>query len=216
MTRRTEDRRGLSPSLAAMLTAPGWRSVVVLSGGGDPGPRLTGSVVALEVSVHPEPMDGQVLVVLLANDHTDWRIDALISRASAAGAGAVLLAGVEPLGRGAQLLAERLRLPVLGCPDPLAAHEQLRRVTAEPEVVRSDLVLRAVSALRRASGDLASVLRTTAGVLERPVTLAGADGGTLAGEPLSMTSGPDWSLRCRGCRWDGPRRTGWICRVARC
>ncbi|RZU18446.1 PucR-like helix-turn-helix protein [Kribbella rubisoli] len=177
-------RPGLSPSLTAMLTSPGWRDVVVLGGGADPGPRLTGSVVALEVSVHPEPLDGQVLVVLLAGDHTDWRIDALISRASAAGAGAVLLAGVEPLGRGAQLLAERLQLPVLGCPDPLAAHEHLRRVTAEPEVVRSDLVLRAVSALRRANGDLASVLRTTAGVLERPVTLAGADGGTLDGDPL--------------------------------
>src|SRR5689334_15402040 len=180
----TAGRPGLSPSLAAMLTSPGWSDVVVLGGGGDPGARLTGSVVALEVSVHPQPLDGQVLVVLLAGDHTDWRIDALISRASAAGAGAVLLAGVEPLGRGAQLLAERLQLPVLGSPDPLGAHEHLRRVTAEPEVVRSDLVLRAVSALRRANGDLTSVLRTTSHVLERPVTLAGVDGGTLAGEPL--------------------------------
>ena len=69
----TTGRPGLSPSLAAMLTSPGWSDVVVLGGGGDP--RLTGSVVALEVSVHPEPLDGQVLVVLLAGDHTDWRIE---------------------------------------------------------------------------------------------------------------------------------------------
>jgi hypothetical protein len=138
----------------------------------------------MDVAGHPEPMKGELLVVLLAGDHTDWRIDALISRASAAGASALLLAGVEPLGRGAQLLAERLGLPVLGSSDPLAAHEYLNRVAAEPDVVRADLVLRAVTALRRTDGDLTSVLRTASVVLDRPVTLAGSDGGTLAGEPL--------------------------------
>ena len=174
----------IGPSLAAMLTSPGWRDVVVLGGAQEPGPALTGSRVLMDVAGHPAPMAGELLVVVLASDHTDWRIDALISRASAAGAAAVLLAGVEPLGRGAQLLAERLQLPVLGSPDPLAAHEHLNKVTAEPGVVRADLVLRAVTALRRADGNLASVLRTASAVLDRPVTLAGSDGGTLAGEAL--------------------------------
>lgn len=175
----------MTTPLTAMLTSPGWRDVVVLAGPPlEQGVRLTGSSVVLGLGARPERLEGRVLVVLVVEDHRDWRVDALISRASAAGAAALLLAGTEPLGRGAQLLAERLQLPVLGCPDPLAAHEYLRRVTAEPDVVRSDLVLRAVSELRRADRDLTSVLRTTSTVLDRPVTLAGADGGTLAGDPL--------------------------------
>ncbi|WP_405068452.1 helix-turn-helix domain-containing protein [Kribbella sp. NBC_01510] len=174
----------IAPSLSAMLTSPGWRDVVVLGGRQEPGPALTGSRVLMNVAGHPEPMTGELLVVLLATDHSDWRIDALISRASAAGAAALLLAGAEPLGRGAQLLAERLQLPVLGSPDPLAAHEHLNKVASEPDLVRADLVLHAVTALRRSDRDLTSVLRTTSAVLDRPVTLAGSDGGTLAGEPL--------------------------------
>jgi len=180
----------VAPTLGAMLLSPGWRDVVVLGGGSEPGPWLAGSRVMLEVGGHPEALEGRLLVVLLTSDHTDWRIDALISRASAAGAAALLLAGVEPLGRGAQLLAERLQLPVLGSPDPLAAHEYLTQVTAEPDVVRADLVLRAVGALRRTFGDLNTVLRTAADVLGRPVTLAGSDGGTLAGEPLEADERP--------------------------
>ena len=81
-----------APSLAAMLTSPGWRDVVVLGGGQEPGPTLIGSRVLMNVAGHPEPMTGELLVVLLATDHSDWRIDALISRASAAGAAALLLA----------------------------------------------------------------------------------------------------------------------------
>ena len=156
----------IAPSLAAMLTSPGWRDVVVLGGGQEPGPTLIGSRVLMNVAGHPEPMTGELLVVLLATDHSDWRIDALISRASAAGAAALLLAGAEPLGRGAQLLAERLQLPVLGSPDPLAAHEHLNKVASEPDLVRADLVLHAVTALRRADRDLTSVLRTTSAVLD--------------------------------------------------
>ncbi|WP_202866253.1 PucR family transcriptional regulator [Kribbella turkmenica] len=199
---------GLAPTLAAMLTAPGWRDVVVLGGAQDPGPTLAGSRVLMGVAGHPTPMPGELLVVLLASDHTDWRIDALISRASAAGAAAVLLAGVEPLGRGAQLLASRLQLPVLGSADPLAAHEYLNRVTAEPDRVRAELVLRAVTELRRVEGELESVLRTTSAVLERPVTLAGSDGGTLAGEPLEAAERPELvaALPAVPVAWAAPYR----------
>ncbi|MGW1341125.1 PucR family transcriptional regulator [Kribbella sp. NPDC002412] len=196
-------------ALAAMLTSPGWRDVVVLGGGQlEPGPLLKGSRVLMDVAGHPPPMGGELLVVLLSSDHTDWRIDALISRASAAGAAAVLLAGVEPLGRGAQLLSERLQLPVLGSPDPLAAHDYLNRVTAEPGLVRADLVQRAVTALRRSDGELESVLRVASDVLERPVTLAGSDGGTLAGEPLEPSERPELvtALPAVPVAWAAPYR----------
>ncbi|TCO45703.1 PucR-like helix-turn-helix protein [Kribbella antiqua] len=199
---------GLAPTLAAMLASPGWRDVVVLGGAQEPGPELVGSRVLMDVAGHPSAMAGELLVVLLASDHTDWRIDALISRASAAGAAAVLFAGVEPLGRGAQLLADRLQLPVLGSPDPLAAHEYLNSVTAEPDVVRAALVLKAVTALRRTEAGLESVLSTTSAVLDRPVTLAGSDGGTLAGEPLEGSERADLvaALPAVPVAWAAPYR----------
>ena len=74
-----------APSLAAMLTSPGWRDVVVLGGGQEPGPTLIGSRVLMNVAGHPEPMAGELLVVLLATDHSDWRIDALSRSAKATG-----------------------------------------------------------------------------------------------------------------------------------
>src|SRR6185369_1103339 len=44
--------------------------------------------------------------------------------------------------------------------------------------------------LRWANADLSSVLRTACAVLGRPVTLAGSDGSTLAGEPLAADERP--------------------------
>ena len=170
--------------LTAMLAHPSWRGVVALTlqGGGEQ--VLGGAVLARDVHAQPADLDGRLLVVLVSSDRADWRLDALLHRAQAAGAGAVLLDGVQPLHLATRALAERLALPVLGSDDPVGAYVALTLVAAEPQILKAKVVLRAVAAVQRASEDVDSVLRELAGALGRPVTLLGPAAVPVAGPAL--------------------------------
>jgi len=176
--------------LAAMLEHPSWQDVTVLAGSGGHGDRiLSGAVVHAELSTPfaempgPDaPLTGRLLVVLLPGERGDWRLDTLLRRAHAAGAAAVLLAGTEPLRRASHALAARLGLPVLGAADPLAAHSALNLVTAQPQLMTAETVIRTAAACQHAGDTVDELLGELTALLRRPTALFHHAGDRIAGQ----------------------------------
>ncbi|WP_327675043.1 MULTISPECIES: helix-turn-helix domain-containing protein [unclassified Streptomyces] len=174
-------------SLSAMLAHPTWHDVTLLAGPGDTR-GLQHPVAAQDLThpLHEEPV-GRLLVLLGGADRGDWRLDALLRRAHGAGVAALLVPEVTALRMSSTLLAERLRLPVLGSPDPLAAYLALERMTAEPGLLRAESALRTAQVCARADETVDALLTDLGALLHRPVALLTADARHLAGDPATVT-----------------------------
>ncbi|MGP3776869.1 helix-turn-helix domain-containing protein [Streptomyces sp. SDT5-1] len=175
--------------LSAMLAHPSWRDVVALAGPEDARP-VHRPVAARDVARPlPDALEGRLLVLLDGADRGDWRLDALLRRAHGAGVAALLVPGTATLRMSSALLAERLRLPVLGAPDPLAAHLALERMTAEPGLLRAESALRTTRVCARAGDGVDALLGELGALLDRPVALVTADARHLAGDPATVAPG---------------------------
>jgi hypothetical protein len=128
--------------LAALLDHPDWADVALLAGPRRAEPPVRGVRAVPDVLADPAELAGQLLAVVLSAPRADWHLDALLRRADAGGAVAVLLPGTAPLQPATRGLAERIGLPVLGAPDPLAAMLAVTRLIHEPDRVVADLVTR--------------------------------------------------------------------------
>lgn len=172
-------------SLLATLTYPDWTDVVVLAPGGPPArpadPWLTRVELVADLTARPETLTGALLAVVVSADRDDWRLDALLRRASAAGAGAVLLPGNQPLRRASQVLADRIGVPVLGSPDPLASAVALRRLLSEADALSAQLAIGAALAGQRAPSGVDGLLGALTTLLRRPVWLLDGAGQVIAG-----------------------------------
>ncbi|WP_306319540.1 MULTISPECIES: CdaR family transcriptional regulator [unclassified Streptomyces] len=173
--------------LSAMLAHPTWHDVTLLAGPRDD--RPVHHPVAAQDLTHSPPEDraGRLLVLLGGADRGDWRLDALLRRAHSASVAALLIPEVTPLRTSSTLLADRLRLPVLGSPDPLAAYLALERTTAEPALLRADSTLRTAQVCARADGTVDALLADLGALLHRPIALITADARHLAGDPATVT-----------------------------
>lgn len=172
--------------LSAMLAHPTWHDVTLLAGPEDS--RTVQHPLAAQDLSHPLPEDpvGRLLVLLGGADRGDWRLDALLRRAHGAGVAALLVPGVTALRMSSTLLAERLRLPVLGSPDPLAAYLALERMTAEPGLLRAESALRTAQVCARADETVDALLTDLGALLHRPVALLTADARHLAGDQATV------------------------------
>lgn len=171
-------------SLSAMLEHPWWREVQVLAGERGVARVLTGGVVVPDLTARPVDLHGSLLAILLSQDRTDWRLDAVLARAHDADAGAVLVAGTEPVRRSTRTLGDRLGLSLLGAPDPLAAYTSLTTMAGEPQLVRADVVLRIVTACQLAGPSVEDVLNELERVLRRPAALLDPGGDRIAGSQV--------------------------------
>lgn len=168
----------------AMLTHPEWADTVVLAPPSGTGTRLiTGIAVVPDLTGRPEALDGRLLTVAITADRADWRLDTLIQLAVTAGAGALLLPGVEPLRRASLALALRLGLPVLGCTTPLDAALALRSLIAEGDRRAAELVLRTAEVCRNAGARIDDLVRDLGALFRRPTALLDA-GGVVAGSAV--------------------------------
>jgi hypothetical protein len=171
-------------TLAAVLDHPDWAGVAVLAPPPEPSPVIRAVSVVADLRSRPEQLPGHLLAVVLSGDRSDWRLDALLHRAAAAGACAVLLPTTEPLPRGSAALAARVRMPVLGSDAPLDAALAARALVAEGERYTADLVLRTTEACVRARTGLDGVLNAAGAVLGRPVALVDGSGSAVVGADL--------------------------------
>jgi hypothetical protein len=175
--------------LAAMLDHPEWTGTVSLLAAGAANEHpVTGIAVVPDLTGRPTGLDGRLLAVVLSAGRTDWRLDTLLHRAEAAGAGAVLLPGVEPLLQGSVALAQRLDLPVLGSASPLDAALSLRSFIAEGDSLKADLVLRTAEVCRRAGPLVDDLLGALRALFRRPTALLDASGGVVAGDEVAASA----------------------------
>ncbi|MCO1655115.1 helix-turn-helix domain-containing protein [Pseudonocardia sp. S2-4] len=182
--------------LAALLDHPDWAGVQVLAG--DPDPVEIRDVRTVP-DLRAEPVDAEcaLLVVAIAADRGDWHLDALLRRAGAAGAAAVLLPGRAELRRASSLLAERIGVAVLGAPDPLAVGLVATRLLRAPDQVVADLVSRTAAAGAAATGGVDGLLAELARVWRRPVWLLDGTGRRVAG-PDPGPAGQETLVRAVG------------------
>lgn len=167
--------------LAALLAHPHLRQVVDLAQVDTAVTEVRQVVVTTSTGEVPEA-DGALLVLLTPVARSDWRIDALLRRAGAAGAAVVVLQGVEPLAHGTRLLARRLRLPVLGAETPhdvATAARDLIMADVSNALGRAQTTVRRVT---RAGPQVADVLQTLARALGRDVALVDAGGRPVQGD----------------------------------
>ncbi|MGI5131492.1 PucR family transcriptional regulator [Pseudonocardia sp. CA-107938] len=190
----------MSVRLTALLGHPDWAGTVVLAGDPDP-VTITTVVTVTDLRAEPADAAGALLVVALVADRDDWHLDALLRRAQAAGAAAVLLPGTEPLRQVSALLAERIGLPVLGTPDPLATGLTTTRLLLLPEQLIADLVRRTAEVCATVAHGVDVLVAELARVWRRPVWLLDGTGRRVAGsEP-----GPgDTTPLLRAVAADGP------------
>jgi sugar diacid utilization regulator len=154
---------------------------VVLAG--DPDPIDIRGVCTVP-DLRAEPTDDArcaLVVVAIAADRGDWHLDALLRRAGAAGAAAVLLPGCAALRRASALLAERIGVAVLGAADPLAVGLVATRLLRAPDQVVADLVSRTAAAGASATGGVDGLVAELARVWRRPVWLLDGTGRRVAG-----------------------------------
>ncbi len=179
-------------ALQALLQHPGWAAVTVLArpdGGPDEvAVRDVLTVADLRADVASAP--DALLAVALSGDREDWHLDALLRRAAAAEVTAVLLPGEEPLRVASRLLAERVRLTVLGTPDPLAAAMTATRLLREPDQVVAELVATTAAVCAATGGGIDELVAELAGAWRRPVWLLDGAGDRLAG-PEPGPADPD-------------------------
>jgi hypothetical protein len=179
-------------ALAALLRHPDWSAVSVLAAPGDE--PATGSVrdvlTVADLRADVTAADGALLAVALTGDREDWHLDALLRRAAAARATAVLLPGDEPLRLASRLLAERVRLTVLGTPDPLAAAMIATRLLRESEQVVAGLVATTAAVCAATGGGVDELVAELATAWRRPVWLLDGAGDRLAG-PTPGPADPD-------------------------
>lgn len=174
----------ITTSLSALLAHPSAASIVPLSPRTKT-PVTVGSVrLARDVTTRPDDAGMSLLVVLEETPRSDWRIDALVSRARAAGVGALLLAGHEPLSLATSLLAARLELPVLGALDPLHAYSVLTDLVARPLVEQARVITATVEMCANAKGDPADVVHGLSKVVGRQVAVLDHSARTVLGPEL--------------------------------
>jgi hypothetical protein len=173
-------RSGGTLRLCALLDHPDWAGVRVLAG--EPGQTEVVDVRTVP-DVRAEPADAarSLLVVAITADRDDWHLDALLRRAAAAGAVAVLLPGTDPLRRASSALAERIGLTVLGAPAPLESGMAATRLLRVPDQVVAELVGRTAVACAGAGGGVDALVAELARVWRRPVWLLDGTGRRVAG-----------------------------------
>jgi len=168
-------------TLAALLDHPDWAEVELLAGPRRADPAIRGVLAVPDVLADPTGLAGQLLAVVLTAPRADWHLDALLHRADAGGAAAVLLPGTAPLQPASRELAERIGLPVLGAPDPLAAMLAATRLIHEPDRVVADLVTRTAATCADAGQGTDALVADLGRLWRRPVWLLDAAGQVVAG-----------------------------------
>jgi hypothetical protein len=168
-------------AVAALLGHPDWASVVVLAGPPESDSPVHGVLVVPDVLAEPRGVGGQLLAVVLSAPRADWHLDALLRRADAEGAAAVLLPGIEALQPASLALARRIGLPVLGAPDPLAATMAATRLIHEQDRVVADLVTRTAATCADAGQGTDALVADLGRLWRRPVWLLDAAGRVVAG-----------------------------------
>ncbi|MGI4895751.1 MAG: PucR family transcriptional regulator [Janthinobacterium lividum] len=136
--------------LASLLTNPAWagRHRVL---GGRVGTASVASVQVLGDGEAPRPAEFALVALPLgrrAANTPDWRLDALLRRASDAGASTVLLPGTEELAATTRLLCARLSICVLGTSGSVLDLAVAAAVAlANPGVTRAHAILAVQSAV---------------------------------------------------------------------
>ena len=178
-------------AVAALLGHPDWSSVVVLAGPPESDNPVHGVLVVPDVLAEPRGAAGQLLAVVLSAPRADWHLDALLRRADAEGAAAVLLPGTEALQPASLALARRIGLPVLGARDPLAATMAATRLIHEQERVVADLVTRTAVTCADAGQGTDALVADLGRLWRRPVWLLDAAGRVVAGPEPGPGPGPE-------------------------
>lgn len=158
-------------SLSALLAHPATDPIRLLTPAVDGPVTIASVLLARDVNTRPEGAEQSLLILLEDVPRRDWRLDALVSRARAAGVGALLLTGHEPLGVATSLLASRLGLPVLGADDPLHAYRIVTELVTRPLVSQSRTITSTVQMCAAATQDPADVMHGFSRVLGRPVAV---------------------------------------------
>jgi hypothetical protein len=171
-------------ALHALLRHPDWAAVTVLAtpDGGQDGVAVRDvlTVADLRADVVTSAPD-VLLAVGLSGDREDWHLDALLRRAAAAEAAAVLLPGEAPLRMASRLLAERIGLTVLGAPDPLAAAMTATRLLRASDQVVAELVATTAAVCTATGGGVDELVAELAAAWRRPVWLLDSTGDVVAG-----------------------------------
>lgn len=134
---------------------------------------------------------GSLLIVDGTMLHSDtYQVDLLLRAAQEAqGSGLLLTTPSRSFGLAAGRLSNKLGIPLLAVSnaDPLILGDHLRQVVMAPQVVTTRLLLSAMDSFRRIpeSSGVRGVLDKLAGSLEMPTALAGADGTSVEGVPLT-------------------------------
>ncbi|MHA6623646.1 PucR family transcriptional regulator [Pseudonocardia sp. DLS-67] len=170
-------------ALHALLRHPDWAAVTVLAtpDGGPAGVPVRDVLTVADMRGDVASARDALLAVALSGDREDWHLDALLRRAAAAEAAAVLLPGAEPLRVASRLLAERVRLTVLGAPDPLAAAMTATRLLREPDQVLAQLVATTAAVCSATGGGVDELVAALAAAWRRPIWLLDGAGDRLAG-----------------------------------
>jgi purine catabolism regulator len=153
--------------------------------------RPVDDVVMLSAALSAEKFASErSLVVMDASVlHSDtYQVDVALRTVHEANASALLLCAPSTrVGVATTRLANKFQVPLVVLPgaDPLMLTDALRRVVRAPFLVRSDLVLEAVSRLRRTSGSagLQQTLQALADTLDGVTALLGVEGTVVAGDP---------------------------------
>jgi PucR C-terminal helix-turn-helix domain/GGDEF-like domain len=174
---------GPAVELRALLQHPEWADVTVLARPDrEPeGARVQDVVTVADLRADIRSAPDALLAVVLSADREDWHLDALLRRAAAAGATAVLLPGDAPLRVASRLLAARVGLTVLGAPDPLAAALTATRLLRASDQVVAELVARTAAACAATGGDADDLVAELATTWQRPVWLLDSTGDVVAG-----------------------------------
>ncbi|HVV24250.1 MAG TPA: helix-turn-helix domain-containing protein [Pseudonocardiaceae bacterium] len=170
-------------NVGRLLALPDWTAVRVLAGAAG----LDRDVSHVRGLMSPDGdvvAAGDLVVLVGAVPADDWRLDALLRRVADSGGAGMLLREGAPVAT--RLLADRLGIPLLGCPaDPLDLLVEARVLLAAPALDGAQLVM----AAHRAFGDRPSspdaVVAALRDLLRAPVALLDDHGDPLAGDVTS-------------------------------